>query len=392
LIKYINYIILLGFLLTLNQCKKEDAAPVVPEIRFANDRTAFENSLGAVFNFEVILDQASEKTVTVIYETADISASELEDYTSSNGTLTFSPGETSKVISISIVIDEYLEGDEQFKVVLSNPVNGYLKDYFQEAIGTIKNDDTTLLISDEGYSSAESYPGRVLVWSDEFLEEEINTSNWTYDLGGGGWGNQELQTYTSSAENSMISEGKLVILAKASGGSYTSARLKSIGLQEFQYGRIDIRAKLPVGQGLWPAIWMLGANYTSMGWPACGEIDIVELVGSNPRRVHGTVHFGNNPSQHQSAGQGISIPFPDTFADEFHVFSIEWEESLIRWFLDDQEYFSISPSNMNGQNYPFNEEFFFILNVAVGGQWPGPPSENTAFPQFMAVDYIRVFQ
>ncbi len=386
------YILLFALLITLVQCKKEESQPVIPEIRFASNRTAFENASNASFDFEIVLNEATDKTVTVIYETADITATEPEDYSSSAGTITFSPGETSKVISVSIIVDQYLEGDEQFKVVLSSPVNGYLKDNFQEAIGTIKNDDTILLIEDEGYSSADSYPGRVLVWSDEFQEDQINSTNWTYDLGGGGWGNQELQTYTASSENSFISEGKLVIMAREAGGSYTSARLKSIGLQEFQFGRIDIRAKLPVDQGIWPAVWMLGANFPSVGWPACGEIDIVELVGSNPRRVHGTIHFGNDPGQHQYTGQGVSIPFPNTFADEFHVFSIEWEENAIRWLLDDEEYFSITPSNMNGQNYPFNQEFFFIMNIAVGGEWPGPPTENTTFPEFMAVDYVRVFQ
>ena len=385
-------LMLLGVVVGCTQCKSTVVEPHVPEIRFASDKTAFESESNAVFEFEVKLDAATEKTVTVNYETEDITAVSGEDYTAVDGTLTFAPGETSKTIEVEIVVDEFLEGNDQFKVKLSTPINSYLKGNIQEAIGTINNDDSNLDIGDNGYTSADSYAGMSLVWSDEFDQPEIELSNWTYDLGGGGWGNQELQTYTSNSENSYIQDGKLVIMALDDGGQYTSARLKSVDLQEYQFGRIDIRAKLPVDQGLWPAIWALGANYSEIGWPACGEIDIMELVGSNPRRIHGTIHWGNNFQQHQSDGQGVSIDFPDTFADEYHVFSIEWQNNSIKWLLDDVEYHSIDNTTTSGQNYPFNEPFFFILNVAVGGQWPGDPDDTTTFPEFMAVDYIRVFQ
>lgn len=383
---------LIGVVVGCTQCKPAVTEPHVPEIRFASDKTAFESESNAIFEFEVKLDAATEKTVTVNYDTEDISAISGEDYTSVDGTLTFAPGETSKTIEVEIVVDEFLEGNDQFKVKLSTPINSYLKGNIQEAIGTINNDDSNLDIGDNGYTSADSYAGMSLVWSDEFDQPEIELSNWTYDLGGGGWGNQELQTYTSNSENSYIQDGKLVIMALDDGGQYTSARLKSVDLQEYQFGRIDVRAKLPVDQGLWPAIWALGANYPEIGWPACGEIDIMELVGSNPRRIHGTIHWGNNFQQHQSDGQGVSIDFPDTFADEYHVFSLEWQNNSIKWLLDDMEYHSIDNTTTYGQNYPFNEPFFFILNVAVGGQWPGDPDDTTTFPEFMAVDYIRVFQ
>ncbi|NNE55042.1 MAG: family 16 glycosylhydrolase [Flavobacteriales bacterium] len=388
----IMFFFLFAGIVTFVQCRKPDPEPVIPAISFASDKTAFETSDNAVFDFQVKLSESTDNTVTVVYETEDISAEEGADYEAVSGTLTFAPGETSKTISVNIVIDEFLEADEQFKVVLSNPVNGYLLDNVQEAVGTIKNEDDNLAISDEGYTSADSYPGMTLIWSDEFDGDEIDPAHWTYDLGDNGWGNQELQNYTSSDDNSYTQDGKLVIVARDEGGSYTSARLKSIGLQEFQYGRIDVRALLPVDVGMWPAIWMLGANYPEVGWPACGEIDIMELVGSNPRRIHGTVHWGANNSMHQYDGQGVSLPFPDTFADEFHVFSIEWEENSIRWLLDDEEYFSIDGNVTGTQDYPFNDEFFFIMNVAVGGQWPGDPDSSTTFPEFMAVDYVRVFQ
>ncbi|MEM7162520.1 MAG: family 16 glycosylhydrolase [Bacteroidota bacterium] len=375
------------------QCKEETEDPTFAEIKFASDKSAFETDANSVFAFEVRLNQSTDLTVTVQYETEGITADAGDDFESVSGTLTFSAGQTSKMIEVPIVVDDFLEADEQFKVKLSNPVNGFLKDNVQEAIGTIRNDDDQIQINTEGYTTPDNYPGMALVWSDEFEDPQINLSNWTYDLGDNGWGNNELQNYTNSEINSYIQDGLLVIQAnQIAQGQYTSARLKSIGLQEFQYGRIDVRAILPVDEGLWPAIWMLGADFPTAGWPACGEIDIMELVGSNPSRIHGTVHWGDNVSQHTFNGQGVSISFPETFADEFHVFSIEWEPNSIKWYLDDVLYHTINESTVGTQNYPFNDEFFFIMNVAVGGNWPGSPTDETTFPEFMAVDYVRVFQ
>ena len=378
-----------------DSCGDSGTEPFNSEIKFLNDRSAYENESNSVFEFTIKLDTPNTEVVTVDYYTEDISASEGEDYISSNGTVMFGAGEIEKMISVEIVVDTYLESDEQFKVVLTNPTNGYLKDNVQEATGTIKNDDSEVEITNEGYTSADSYDGMELVWSDEFEGSTINTSNWTYDLGTGnsGWGNNELQNYVQTQDNAYLQNDNLFIVAREiSNGQYTSARLKSQGLQNFTYGRIDVRAILPIGQGIWPAIWMLGSNFENVGWPACGEIDIMELVGTNPRRVHGTSHWGANNSVHQYDGNGISLPFPETFADEYHVFSIDWQENQISWLLDDVEFFTINSSQMNGQAYPFNEDFFFILNVAVGGNWPGNPDESTLFPVYMAIDYVRVFQ
>ena len=216
-VSFVGGLLIAVTVLAFSQCKPTVVDPVIPEIRFANDKTAFESEQNSVFEFEVKLNASSENTVTVKYESEDISAIENEDYTAVSGTLTFAPGETSKKIDVSVVIDEFLEGDDQFKLKLSTPVNGYLKDNFQEAIGTITNDDSTLDVGDDGYTSADSYVGMTLAWGDEFEDPTINTAHWTYDLGGGGWGNQELQTYTSSSENSYIQDGKLVIMAKEDG-------------------------------------------------------------------------------------------------------------------------------------------------------------------------------
>ncbi len=371
----------------------EEATPA--EFRFSNDQTAFENEANSVFSFDVRIDEAKTDEVRVSYATADGTAEAGEDYIAVEGTLVFAPGETKKSIEVSIVVDEFLEPDEYFTVALSDPEGGYLRDFVQEATGTIRNDDQTLGITDDGYTTPDNYPGMTLVWGDEFdTPGALDPSKWTYDLGNGswGWGNNELQNYTNNPENVKVEDGRLFIFARNEGG-YTSARVKSQGLYDFQFGRVDIRAMLPIGQGIWPALWMLGSDITTESWPACGEIDIMEMVGHQPRLIHGTVHWGPNNGQHQYYGSTApALTFPETFADEFHVFSIEWQENEIKFLMDDVHYHTVTPSNMNGMAYPFNDAFFFIMNVAVGGEWPGNPDETTPFPGFMAVDYVRVFQ
>lgn len=379
-------------LIFFSGCKQDEAPVVVPEIQFPIDISGLENEENRFFEFPLVMNQSTTRDVIVYFETRPITAEENSDYIPVQDSLTIRCGTASATISVEIVVDEFTEEDEQFRVVITGTSGAFLVGGVQEATGTILNDDTLIGVTDAGYVSAESYPGKSLVWSDEFNETSIDLQNWTYDLGASGWGNQELQNYTSNDENSYVSNGNLFIVAKEEGIHYTSARMKSIGLQEFQYGRIDVRAILPFGQGIWPAIWMLGANFPNSGWPSCGEIDIMELLGSSPSTVHGTIHFGADWTQHNYVGQGTSLPSGETFADEFHVFSIDWNEDGITWFIDDQPFYSVTSTVTGGQPYPFDNPFFFILNVAVGGQWPGYPDATTTFPQFMAVDYVRVFQ
>ena len=385
-------LLLLGVLAVFIQCRPEDTAPFVPEIRFPIDISADETEANSTFEFPLVLNQSTTRDITVRYETRDLTAIEGEDYIPVEDSLIIPAGTASASIFVDIVVDDYLEEDEQFRVVLTGSTNAILAGGIQEAIGTIRNDDSLFPVNNEGHLSASSYPGKTLVWSDEFDGESIDLSHWTYDLGASGWGNQELQNYTNDSENSYVNDGNLFIVARENGIHYTSARMKSIGLQEFQYGRIDVRAILPKGQGIWPAIWMLGANYPTVGWPACGEIDIMELIGSSPNTVHGTIHYGADWTQHNHTGSGTSIPWTETFSDEFHVFSIDWDENGITWLLDDQPFYTIDNAVTGSQPYPFDNPFFFIMNIAVGGQWPGYPDATTEFPQFMAVDYVRVFQ
>jgi beta-glucanase (GH16 family) len=237
-----------------------------------------------------------------------------------------------------------------------------------------------------------------LSWSDEFDGDgPPDPGKWVHDLGGNGWGNNELQTYTDRAENAVRRGGMLVITARqetfrGSDGTerpYTSARLKTLGTFSQAYGKFEARMKIPRGQGIWPAFWMLGDQITTAGWPACGEIDIMENIGKEPNTVHGTIH-GPGYSGGQAIGAAFGGP---VFADAFHVFTIEWEPNVLRWYVDGTLYQTRTPSDLPaGAQWVFDWPHFLLLNVAVGGNWPGNPDATTTFPQELAVDWVRVYK
>jgi beta-glucanase (GH16 family) len=270
----------------------------------------------------------------------------------------------------------YIESTEEISVALGSSNSG------------------EIVIPATGFTSPETYAGMTKVWEDNFNGTALNTSDWTYETGRGtnGWGNNELQFYRQ--ENTKVEDGYLIITAKKenfSDAAYTSSRLKTQGKREFKYGRIDIRAALPRGQGIWPALWLLGGNFSTAGWPACGEIDLMEMIGGSPNRdntVHGTVHWDNNGSYasytgHKTISSGV-------LGDEFHVYSIVWTAQSITWYLDNVQFNVIDtqPAALS----EFHQNYFLIFNVAVGGNWPGSPDAATSFPQHLIVDYIRVFQ
>jgi beta-glucanase (GH16 family) len=249
----------------------------------------------------------------------------------------------------------------------------------------------------------------VLVWSDEFMTatpSAPNPANWTYDTGANGWGNHELETYCAygsatppcdpALPNSFVGlDGYLHIVArKDAKGKYTSARLKTEGLQSFQYGRIEARIKMPAGQGFWPAFWMLGDNIKTVNWPACGEMDIMETIGSTPSVNHGSVHGTGFTGV--ALGQAYQLPGTAKFSDDFHIFGMIWSEKQVAYYVDNPAniYATFTPSSLPaGGVWPFAAgKSFFILNLAVGGDWPGSPDATSQFPQEMLVDYVRVWR
>jgi beta-glucanase (GH16 family) len=254
-----------------------------------------------------------------------------------------------------------------------------------------------------------------LTWSDEFSSSNGSApdpAKWTYDLGGKGWGNQELQSYTSRSQNVQIQNGNLVITALQENytgtdgiaRNYTSARLKTQNLFTQAYGRFEARIKIPRGQGIWPAFWMLGNNITQDGWPKCGEIDIMENIGREPGVIHGSLHGPSSLARTSDETSTISLPTAQNYSDDFHVYAIEWEPGAVRFYVDSNNYATFTQERVSGfvltnpeMKWPaggqwvFDHPFFIILNLAVGGVWPGSPDATTHFPQQMLVDYVRVY-
>jgi beta-glucanase (GH16 family) len=242
-----------------------------------------------------------------------------------------------------------------------------------------------------------------LVWQDEFNEKNgspVNAKKWTHEVGGGGWGNHELEYYTNRIENSYQADGLLVIKAIKESYSgtngvtreYTSARLSTKKTFTAKYGKFEARIKIPRGQGIWPAFWMLGADIDKTHWPNCGEIDIMENIGKEPATIHGTIH---GPGYLGKGGLTASYLLPNrkTFADSFHTFAVEWEPNVIRFYCNNILYKTVTPADLpSGTSWVYDHPFFILLNVAVGGDWPGSPDATTSFPQEMRVDYVRVFQ
>lgn len=358
-------------LFTFSSCKDDPAAEAVSPSNLNVSITMDEETEGLV-HVEATADQ------TNFYRTIFSEGSESTYVDSKDGKASYqytTSGTHDVITSAHALEDLYIDQTDQVVIQL---------------------DDTSSNGGDfpsTGYSTPESYNGYTLVWQDEFDGDALNTSNWSFETGTGtsGWGNNELQYYRE--ENTSVGNGVLTIEARNEsfgGSNYTSSRITTQGKQEFKYGRIDIRAALPYGQGLWPALWMLGDNFSTIGWPECGEIDIMELTGGGDgdKTVFGTIHWDDDGTK-ADYGETTSLS-SGTFADEFHVFSIIWDDQSITWYVDDKQYLvvDITPANLE----EFHNEFFFIFNVAVGGNLPGSPDASTVFPQRMYVDYVRVFQ
>ena len=251
-----------------------------------------------------------------------------------------------------------------------------------------------------GGSSASTTPSSIpspaaQSWADEF-DGPANTlpdpAKWTYDLGNNnGWGNRELENYTNLVQNVHIDgSGHLIIHVDQSGSTYTSARIKTQGLFSARYGRVEARIRLPFGQGIWPAFWMLGTNITSVGWPQCGEVDVMENIGREPSVNHGSLH-GPGYSGGNSVTGLFTLPGGARFSDDFHVFAVQWAAQSVAFSVDGITYRTVTPATLPpGAPWVFDNPFFLILNVAVGGNFPGSPDASTMFPQEMIVDYVRV--
>ena len=369
--------------------------PEMP-VLMIEDVEILERDVNHTHTHNVSISDTFNKDVSFRCQTTGVTATEGEDFVQFDEVITIPKGETTTQIDISILTDTLMESDEIIWLGFSDPENVRIQDALSEI--KIMNDDTFMVNDDtSGYYSPLSYPGKSMVWSDEFNQTSLDMNSWNYETGGY-WFNNEIQYYRGGTANTALQNGKLVITAKKEtyqNREHTSARLTTEGKVEYKYGRIDVRAKLPKGQGIWPAIWMLGDDMSSVGWPACGELDMMELLGHEPHKIHGSINYGpQGNSWAHTKTTSYSLPVSEgDFSDKYHVFSVLWEENSIKYYVDDNLYATYNPNNIaGGQAWRFNHPFFFILNIAVGGDWPGNPDPTTIFPQQMLIDYIRIFQ
>jgi len=372
--------LLLFVLLFLGCGSEEGSGPIIEPMEdlpslTISDRQVLESTPS--LSVRLVLDQTTDTPIEVAYEVVGETAQPGLDFVGTSSTVTIEANNDASTIIIELLDDEIKEVDETIMIrVLSADGADIVTE--EARIRVLDNDNAVL--TEEGYNTAEEQFGYSMAWQDEFNGSTLDEASFNFELGDGcpnlcGWGNNELQLYTDEPSNVILENGSLVIRAtRETSRDFRSARITTKDKRSFKYGRIDVRAKITRGQGMWPAIWMLGQNIDDVGWPASGEIDIMENVGHLAATSHGTAHWGPR-GRGYSTFDGSSLTIDEDFAERFHVFSLVWEEDFTR-----------------GEAWRFNEEFFFIFNVAVGGNWPGNPDSTTEFPQQMDVDYIRVFQ
>lgn len=385
--------ILCCLILVLTNCSKKsnqtDALPVANINSITEERTTSQS----VYKFTVTLNKAATSEVTINYTTTPGTALATVDYVATSGVLKFAPNQLEGYINVTVTGDSVRKEAQEFYVQLDNATNCTLQT--SKGTGTITNKDGLYYpVPNTGYTTPLNYPGYSLVWNDEFDNKTINSNSWTFESGNNnGWGNNELEYYTDRSQNVFVSNGNLIIEARKeqyNGYNYTSTRMITKNKKVFKYARVDMRAKMPKGKGIWPALWMLGNNIDQVNWPACGEIDVLEYLGHETNKIYGTLHWGANTAAHASKGTNYTLS-SGGFDQEFHVYSLLWKQDEIKVLVDDKLYLTVVASDIAGSN-PFNSNFFFIFNLAVGGNWPGSPDATTTFPQRLVVDYIRVFQ
>ncbi|MCK7590666.1 glycoside hydrolase family 16 protein [Subsaxibacter sp. CAU 1640] len=338
------------------------------------------NPAGTVFGRDGLIQQLNGACPACELQGADVLNYPLNDY-NANWQITAPGGVETIVLSGTAFMGYYTGGNHQYQIFNRSVPNELL---LTTTDGNAEFNWWFIITSEEPADEEFTSIYNNLVWSDEFdTAGAPDSNNWTYDLGAGGWGNGELQTYTNSANNVIVEDGHLKITAKAEGSGYTSARLKSENLYEFTYGRVEARAKLPAGIGTWPAIWMLGADYDVNPWPGCGEIDIMEQTGQDKQTTLGALHY---PGVSPGGGNANTTPNP-TATTEFHLYTVEWTPDMITLLVDDTVFHTVP----NNATTPFNNDFFLILNIAMGGSLGG--TVDPAFTEStMEIDYVRVYQ
>ena len=371
-------------------CNKEDDSHGDPSVTM-KPRNDFEGTgANRILDVDFTLSHKTDLPVTVTFHTLDSTARAGSDFTGiDEATLVFEPGEQLKTVNVELLSDSLIEFNEYFKLSISHIENAAPDN--QELTILIMNDDAgNLTPASDGYLSPESYPGMRLAFADEFNDTLLNFRTWNFETGEGKWGAGQLQEYTWNLENVSLKNGRLHITALDESGHYTSGRINTVNKRSLQYGLVDIRAKLPSGKGIWPALFLLGAEYSPTNWPACGEIDVAELNGNLPSTVIGRAYYFSSGAKNKEGFYNLPL-YTDSFSDQFHIFSVLWQPDEITWYVDYKPYVILNRSDI-GTGWPFNSAFFFYLDLAVGGSLVGDPDDTTGFPKTLEVDYIRAFQ
>ncbi len=381
-------LLLLGIFCILASCSKNDNGNLTPTVKLLPRNDYEGTGENKMLDVTVTLSPAADVPVTITYSTVDSTAVGNKDFIPiTDATLVFQPGETSKTIQVEIISDSVIEFTEAFKIQINSVQNA-------EGSGlslpiTIYDDDSLDITQvADGFISPDSYRNMYLFYDDEFNDSSVNINKWSYDVGEGIWADQ-WQEYTSNPDNIRESGGLLKITARNNSGHYTSGRINSASTHPFKYGLVEIRAKFPKGTGLWPSVWLLGSSYNGTNWPLCGEMDIATLKGQVPGQMIGSAFYDITDPVRKDGF--YTLPgYGETFADEFHVFSILWQQDKIDWYVDNKKYLELNKSEL-GSGWPFNDYFGLYISFAVGGSFVGPPNDSTVFPQTFELDYVRGF-
>lgn len=382
---FFKLMLTLLFFLAISCSKDDEMGTPTVKLLPRNDKEG--SNQNKILDVRVRLNHPTNLPVTVSYSTVDSTARSYKDFIPVDSTLVFNPGETEQTINIQLISDKVTEFTEGFGLRISRVENAL--GAFQYLPITIYDDDFNNVIpATDGFISKDTIEGMQLMFADEFSGTYVNPYIWAYNSPDGTWADQ-IQQYTYSDDNLKVENGLLKITALQKGSDYTSAGINTMSTISFKYGLLQVRAKMPKGTGLWPSIWMLGKAYSKWGWPNCGEIDIATLNGRQPSQMLGSVDYylgGDVLKEGHYDLYGVD----DSFADEFHVFSILWQPGQINWYVDNHPYMKFDKATL-GETWPFDEPFWMVISLAVGGTRVGSPDAGTQFPQTMEVDYIRYY-
>ncbi len=346
-------------------------------------------------DIEVALDQSSSLPVTIKWGTESLTAIEDQDFIPVYGQETIiPPGQTKIILPISIINDDHLEFIETFNIVLLEAENAEIMS--QNASVTIIDDDRYQPeMADDGYITPLQYPDMHLTWHEEFEGTTVETDHWNFDAANGfplncGWGLDELGKYTGDQEHLKVKDGKLMITATRdeSTGTYRTSRINTKEKVSITYGRLDIRSRIPEVAGLAAIFWLIGADMDEVGLPACGEIDILKFAGKAPEKISGGLVFENDGEEHLGQSYNKSSV---SLSNQYHIYSIIWEENRIRWFFDYYPYFEVRRDDFSHFKI-FEKPFFLTINLAIGGEYAGAPDSSSSFPTDLEIDYIRLYQ